>query len=76
MNRLGWQLTWTSIKAPEKGQLGDSGVHAGHVLTFGRGCLSFEREVLAEAYPECEPSTGKLIRQALEEDTSAHKVKD
>ena len=50
-------------------------MHVGHVLTFGRGCLSFEREVLAEAYPEYEPSTGKLIRQALDEDTSAHKVR-
>lgn len=49
---------------------------AGHVLTFGRSCLSFEREVLAEEYPpENEASTGKLIRQALEEDGSAHKAR-
>ena len=49
---------------------------AGHVFTFGRSCLTFEREVLAEehAYPDDEQSTGKLIRRALEDDTSAHKA--
>ena len=47
---------------------------AGHVLTFGRACLSFEREVLADEYPEKDPSTGKLIRDAMAEDVSAHKV--
>ncbi|CAK0774062.1 hypothetical protein CVIRNUC_004130 [Coccomyxa viridis] len=45
----------------------------GHVLTFGRACLSFEREVLADEYPEKDPSTGKLIRDAIAEDVSAHK---
>ncbi len=51
-------------------------VLAGHVLTFGRSCLSFEREVLAEEYPpDNEQSTGKLIRQALERDGSAHKAR-
>lgn len=51
---------------------------AGHILTFGRSCLSFEREVLAEghAYPDDEQSTRKLIREALEDDTSAHKASD
>ena len=50
---------------------------AGHVLTFGRSCLAFEREVLAEeSHPEDEQSTGKLIRQALERDGSAHKARD
>ena len=47
---------------------------AGHVLTFGRSCLSFEREILAEDYPDNEQSTGKLIRQALDSDGSAHKA--
>ena len=47
---------------------------AGHVLTLGRACLSFEREVLADEYPEKDPSTGKLIRDAIAEDVSAHKV--
>lgn len=44
------------------------------MLTFGRACLSFEREVLADEYPEKDPSTGKLIRDAIAEDVSAHKV--
>ena len=51
-------------------------VLAGHVLTFGRSCLAFEREVLAEEYlSEEEQSTGKLIRQALENDSSANKAR-
>ena len=37
--------------------------------------MSFEREVLAEAYSYSEdPSTGKLICQALNEDGCAHKA--
>ena len=41
-------------------------VLAGHVLTFGRSCLSFEREVLAEDYPpDNEQSTGKADQTGI-----------